>query len=149
LFSDVGFSETVRVRPLSEYLLWKLGKGTVWNYLSIRKYTILTLTNLESTNPSGFPYTVVYKDSDGRVWSKSVYEWMDKFTYDSSYEENLADEAEKLAKVLCVRDGKDVDDCYDTFDRGDYNAEPHITYVWEHYLQDAYNFLELKRELNY
>ena len=154
LFGDVNFSDTVRVRPLSIELLRKLDNGSVWCDVLDKQIKIVGLANIES--PRG--YQVVYL-RDGNLMSMCLYKFLQNYFYDSSYEENLADEAEGLAKKLCVRDGKDVDDCYDVYDRGGLDVEPHpdvephldvephIVYVWEHYLQDAYNYLELRREL--
>lgn len=145
-FNDFGFCDVV-AKPLSEDILELLQVGSKWKQVSGEVYTVLNLANLESTDPSGRPYTVIYKDSYDKVWSISVYEWLNSFIYESSYEKSIKDEAESLAKYLCTKAGNNPECKYTVHDRSIFPYEEHKVYRWEAYLQDAYDFLELKREL--
>lgn len=53
---------------------------TRWRHHSGREYVVVTVTNQHSDNPQKFPVTVVYRDGQGRTWSRPVGQFLDKFT---------------------------------------------------------------------
>lgn len=49
-----------------------LTPGSTWRHHSGRAYTVRMVTNTDASDPLRYPVTVVYTDTKGRVWSKSV-----------------------------------------------------------------------------
>jgi len=58
---------------------------SVWRHKkSDALYVIETLTNLGSVQPERYPPTVVYRGTDGQLWSSPVSEWHDRMILTSS-----------------------------------------------------------------
>lgn len=55
--------------------------GSIWIHKSGRQYQVLLLANLEATTDrqDEFPFTVVYKDGEGRIWSRPLSRWYISF----------------------------------------------------------------------
>lgn len=46
-----------------------------WTHINGNTYTVLIITNEHSENQDRYPTTVVYRDYDGRTWSKPLSDW--------------------------------------------------------------------------
>lgn len=46
-----------------------------WTHSNGRTYAVLLITNEHSENQDRYPTTVVYRDYDGRTWSKPLSDW--------------------------------------------------------------------------
>lgn len=55
--------------------------GSIWIHRSGRQYQVLLLANLWATTDrqDEFPFTVVYKDGEGRIWSRPLSRWYASF----------------------------------------------------------------------
>lgn len=55
--------------------------GSTWIHRSGQQYQVLLLANLGATTDrqDEFPFTVVYKDGEGRIWSRPLSRWYDSF----------------------------------------------------------------------
>ena len=60
----------------------QIGIGTDWvHHRKQTVYEVLALTNLYgSDNDTKFPPTVVYQDSEGKIWSRPVKDFLVKFS---------------------------------------------------------------------
>lgn len=48
--------------------------NSTWSHTSGIRYTVLMITNVESTKPE-YPPTVVYQGPNGKLWSRPLSQW--------------------------------------------------------------------------
>lgn len=53
--------------------------GSRWKHHNGNLYTVLLLTNSESTRPEEYPITVVYQGANGLIWSRPLSNWYRSF----------------------------------------------------------------------
>lgn len=58
----------------------KVSENSLWRHSSGRCYRVLMLTNQEADNPK-YPVTVVYRGTNGRVWSRPLSDWHRSMTF--------------------------------------------------------------------
>jgi hypothetical protein len=54
--------------------------GTRWQHGNGNQYTVLLVSNEDSTRPEEYPPTVVYQGDDGKIWSRPVSRWYGSMT---------------------------------------------------------------------
>lgn len=50
--------------------------GTQWKHKSGKLYEVVIVTNEQATKVD-YPITVVYKDSEGYIWSRTLDKWQE------------------------------------------------------------------------
>jgi len=50
--------------------------GSRWKHKSGKIHEVVVVSNLKATK-SDYPITVVYKDDDGDVWSRTLEKWQE------------------------------------------------------------------------
>lgn len=73
-----------------------------WKHSSGRIYSVITLTNLESTRED-YPVTVVYQGESGTIWSRPYSDWHRSMT-------ELLDES--VVKVCMIQLSQGTDNVY-------------------------------------
>jgi hypothetical protein len=49
--------------------------GSSWQHTNGNRYTVLAISNGDSTRPDEYPVTVVYQGADGKLWSRPLSRW--------------------------------------------------------------------------
>lgn len=65
-------------KPKRPYLI--PSEKTRWRHYNGNEYEVMYIANEHSERPDDFPMTVVYRGKDGRIWSRPLNEWLDRFT---------------------------------------------------------------------
>lgn len=66
-----------------EVKLHNVGKpelNTFWQHTNGAVYEVISYTNTKSTDFARYPLTIVYKDTNGNVWSRPLADWHRSFT---------------------------------------------------------------------
>ncbi len=49
--------------------------GSKWRHSNGAEYEVVTIANADSVNLADYPVTIVYRGSNGKVWSRPINEW--------------------------------------------------------------------------
>lgn len=54
--------------------------GQSWRHINGNEYEVLCIANEYSSRPAEYPMTVVYKGKNGKIWAKTMVNFLTKMT---------------------------------------------------------------------
>lgn len=74
-----------------------------WAHRNGNEYTVLVLTNTESTRPE-YPPRVIYQGDNGNVWDKTVEDFLAKMTLVAPASDDTRVQADSVTEALTLLD---------------------------------------------